>query len=369
MRNYRRKVFSYPKAFPSVTFISILLLGIVLPVFLIGLYVSTNTRHHAAGGSFQTLPPGASLPTEQQCAALVRRNAWEPRPANTTANHTVALAQGHATGTFLPTYAAGYEERITGNFTGTTDEILQWGACKWGFDEDTVRAQAVKESNWDQGALGDCRYTTQPEAKGCGSVGILQVKGANIPPTHPGTWPYAFTSTAFNVDYVLAVRRACFDGKLNWLGNGYAAGDVWGCIGEWYSGQWNDSDAQAYIAEVKANYTNKPWIAWGYPGNNGGGNEAPITSVPTELTPPLHCIGSSSCLSITMPTPTIESTPCIGCVSPTMGLEPSHSPSELTPTALPKKQDQGTATPPTNLLALLLGFLVALLHFLSRLFN
>ena len=29
--------------------------------------------------------------------------------------------------------------RVTGNFTGTTDMILQWAACKWGIDEDIVR--------------------------------------------------------------------------------------------------------------------------------------------------------------------------------------------------------------------------------------
>ena len=45
--------------------------------------------------------------------------------------------------------------RITGNFTGTTDEILQWTACKWGIDEDIVRAQAAKESWWQMTAKGD----------------------------------------------------------------------------------------------------------------------------------------------------------------------------------------------------------------------
>ena len=33
--------------------------------------------------------------------------------------------------------------RITGNFTGTTDEIIQWAACKWGWSDNVVRAQAV----------------------------------------------------------------------------------------------------------------------------------------------------------------------------------------------------------------------------------
>jgi autotransporter family porin len=39
-------------------------------------------------------------------------------------------------------------QAVTGHFTGTTDEILQWGAYKWGFDPDLVRANAVDESRW-----------------------------------------------------------------------------------------------------------------------------------------------------------------------------------------------------------------------------
>src|SRR5262249_24548237 len=95
--------------------------------------------------SFVTLPPGTALPTEAECAARVRRSPWEPRPANFWANNTNAYAQGwRLHGSDLDAY--GYEERVTGNFTGTTDEILQWVACKWGIDEDIVRAQAVRES-------------------------------------------------------------------------------------------------------------------------------------------------------------------------------------------------------------------------------
>src|SRR5262249_40057157 len=152
-------------------------------------------------GGFVTLPPGSALPSDAECAARVRRSSWEPRPENYLANHTNVYAQG---GRLIGNDLYGYEQRVTGNFTGTTDEIIQWGACKWGIDEDIVRAQAVQESYWDQSALGDCRGGTVPETNGCQSVGLLQVKGADVPPTHPGTWPYAYRSTAFNVDYTYA---------------------------------------------------------------------------------------------------------------------------------------------------------------------
>ncbi len=92
----------------------------------------------------------------------------------------------------------------------------------------------------------------------------MQVKGADIPPTFPGTWPYAYESTAFNIDFTLAVRRACFEGKITWLGNGYHAGDEWGCIGHWFSGGWYDQGAVNYIQSVQAIYANKPWLQPGF---------------------------------------------------------------------------------------------------------
>ncbi|MBA2575194.1 MAG: hypothetical protein H0V05_00880 [Euzebyaceae bacterium] len=77
--------------------------------------------------------------------------------------------------------------RVTGNFTGTTDEIIQWAACKWGFDEDIVRAVAVGESSWRMSQLGDYRDDPAKCAPGYGtpcptSFGMMQVKWT--PPRH-----------------------------------------------------------------------------------------------------------------------------------------------------------------------------------------
>ncbi len=91
-------------------------------------------------GHFSTLPPGAALPSDAACAAQVRPMA-ERRPINNVPNHTKGAA------------VSGLA-RVTGNFTGTTDEIIEWVACKWGIDEDIVRAQIAKESWWHQDAAG-----------------------------------------------------------------------------------------------------------------------------------------------------------------------------------------------------------------------
>jgi hypothetical protein len=218
--------------------------------------------------TFTTLGVGAALPSDEECAAAVGAATWEPRPANRGANQANVWAQGfRLQGSYLARTAPGYEERVTGNFSGTTDQIIRWAACKWGFDEDDVRAQAVIESYWRQALMSDCGHKTQPETKGCASVGLLQVKGADIPATHPGTWPAALTSTAFNVDYALANRRLCYEGKETWMRQfnaAYGAGDLWGCIGRWYSGRWHDAGAETYIQRVRATLSSRTWATAGF---------------------------------------------------------------------------------------------------------
>jgi hypothetical protein len=167
--------------------------------------------------------------------------------------------------------------RVTGHFTGTTDEILQWGACKWGIDENVVRAMAVQESAWRQTARGDWVSDRKFCAPGHGlgadgrrglcpkSWGILQVSYR----FYPSAWPAVVTSTAFNVDAVLATVRACYEGYEWWLGDedsepGYTAGDLWGCVGRWYSGHWRTPGAYMYIRLVQARLAAGTWQMAGF---------------------------------------------------------------------------------------------------------
>lgn len=230
---------------------------------------------------FTTLPPGAKLPSETECASSIRRSSWEPRPENYAANHRVPTAQqvagiapwGPEMG--LRPDADSIRKQITGNFTGTTDEILQWVACKWGIDEDLIRAEAVQESSWDQGQSSDrtdhrslCPPKTW-DGKGCyQSYGILQIKYVD----NITAWPMSRDDTAFNVEYTYGVIRTCYEGWTSYLDDltpvlrypRYHAGDLWGCVGMWYSGGWYDQGAIDYIKDVKAHLANKEWLQPGF---------------------------------------------------------------------------------------------------------
>lgn len=155
--------------------------------------------------------------------------------------------------------------RIDGDFKGTTEQILKWGACKWGFDEDLTFARAWTESSWQAGKPGD--ETNDPalcdliglEAPCFQSHGLLQVKGT----VHPGTYPATTQSSAFGVDYAMAWMRACFEGAFPWLQtegrDPYGPGNEIGCVGAFFSGEWWDQSAIEYIGEVEFHLESRSW--------------------------------------------------------------------------------------------------------------
>jgi hypothetical protein len=203
-----------------------------------------DTAPRAAGGAhFSLLPAGSTLPTGAWCSRHVRRSSWEPRPENFTPNHTTGYHIYYIDGA-NDTGQLKFGRRVDGDFTGTTDEIIQWGACKWGLDEDVVRAVAVTESWWRQSSVGDNGE----------SFGLFQIKCH----VHEGTCPGASDSTAFNVDYALAWQRSCFEGYFDWI-SARARGKKWGCIGLWFSGVWK-TNSEEYVRTVKQHLRRKTWL-------------------------------------------------------------------------------------------------------------
>ncbi len=227
----------------------------------------------SSGGSgfdpHQILPVGATLPDDATCRSRVT-----PTP-EVRSRFTDLMAKNATAGT-NKNIANDLRRRVSGAYTGTTDEILQWTACKWGVDADIVRAQAVQESWWTFGK-GD--WTNNPAACAPGhglgvdgrpgqcpeSYGILQVRYQyHGPPSNLNTWPEAETSTAYNADYTYAIWRDCYEGNLGWLntverGEQYVAGDAWGCLGVWFSGRWKTADANSYINNVRGHFNGKTW--------------------------------------------------------------------------------------------------------------
>lgn len=237
------------------------------------------------GNYFGLHPVGSSgrLPSDQQAAKMVRRSAREIRPGNTRYNQNKPrdldlepVQRGDRA--YDPRWNRHVLARVDGNFIGTTDEILQWAAAKWGLPPDVLRAIAVTESDWNQANFGDyvtdralCPpgYDTLPCPVTFGIVGAKST-------SWPGLFPWNRDSTAAAVDVLGGWLRGCYEGWVWWLrdhGNSskgaYAAGDLWGCVGAWYSGDWHDGtistpSGERYIARVKRWYSVKRWNQAGY---------------------------------------------------------------------------------------------------------
>src|ERR1700704_96022 len=122
----------------------------------------TSSSPPPAAGYFALRPVGSwsSLPSDAQCAAQLHYSTWEPRPENAQQNSTTpapgAMAAAFATrprnqgGSYNPLWDSWLLRRVDGQFTGRTDEIFQWAACKWGLPDNVLRAPAVEESTWFQ---------------------------------------------------------------------------------------------------------------------------------------------------------------------------------------------------------------------------
>jgi hypothetical protein len=228
-----------------------------------------------------TLPPGSALPGDSACASQISRSSFELRLDNNTANHQlpttaqIANLQPWNPLIGMDTNSDNLRKRITGNFTGTTDEILQWAACKWGIDANIIKAEAVTESNWHQSRSGD--YTTNQSLCPPGtwngsscyqSYGILQIKYTYF----QSEWPMSRNDTAFNADFVYGWLRNCYEGWADYLYQStpvagyrrYHAGDIWGCLGFWFSGTWYDQGAINYINVTKGYYAQKSWLKAGF---------------------------------------------------------------------------------------------------------
>jgi hypothetical protein len=224
-------------------------------------------------GQYSTMQPSANggtyTPLSDAAAAALVTPTPERIPQNATANATPG-PQNPASIPWGPWATSqlgkwGYLKYVDGHFTGTTDEILEWAAHKWGLDEDWVKAEAVRESSWLQSTVGDNGE----------SYGILQVKALQGGPANSGWggYPYTQQSTALDADFLCAYLRAVYDGHkpVSWYGGQTVAQIaavhgwqyvMWGAVGSWFSGQWGWSNAagEGYISRVQASLASQAWL-------------------------------------------------------------------------------------------------------------
>jgi hypothetical protein len=237
-----------------------------------------------AQGFLRLQPPGgyATLPDDAAAAGMVHRSTWEIRPDNARPNRTQPPAlrlipRDVAMRAYDPRWNTHVLARITGRYAGTTDEIFQWAAAKWGLPDNLLRTVAFMESDWRQSNLGDevtdhSRCPPGYQVPCPVTFGIVGTKSTSW----QGIFPWNRDSTAAAVDVLGGWLRGCYEGWVWWLRDHgsrergvYAAGDIWGCVGAWASGDWHDAvpgrvSGERYLRRAQQFYALRPWLEPGF---------------------------------------------------------------------------------------------------------
>ena len=259
--------------------------------------VPQNQQPHSPG------PPGVTSPVNQ-----TKPNASQL---------AYYASDGYRSSEMEPPYT--WMKLVDGQYTGTTEMIIRWAACKWGLDEDMIRAQATAEHGtwiqWNAGgderkSINQCQAGNNPDHNSTNLWGYLisnacyqswSIWQSKVVYSSPNigawtTWPAINQSTAFAVDYRYASQRSCMNGDQSGFFNDKGTGAAYltdvanarnnpdlesphkfwnavtaayatnlqyvafACMGSHYSGNWMDSEAQVYLNSVLTHWKKKDWL-------------------------------------------------------------------------------------------------------------
>jgi Bacterial Ig domain len=284
------------------------------------------------GGHYSMLGPGASLPNVADCVNAVNASAI---PENAPWNQNDGTGYNYnkpppgGVPSYFYTYAPAGNElphadfaKVDGNYSGSTDDLIRITACKWGIDEDYVRAQAWIEDGWHQdcaaahGGIG-CRVAGDMNSPAGDPSGLpvtpitpngvfSAIDGYGNPGSATDhwdswsmlqtkvwydwmTWPMIQDSTSFGLDFRFAEMRGCVNGdetsyynsQSSSMGSDYqnavsraqsnpnGASPVsgwtnlqylsYGCIDTHFSGAWFNGSSDSYLVEFLDRLSSAPW--------------------------------------------------------------------------------------------------------------
>jgi hypothetical protein len=283
-----------------------------------------------SGQHYSMLGPAATLPSEAVCVSQVN-GSLIPENAPWNENDGTGYNSNQPPSGGIPSYfykyAPGASElpssdfaTVDGAFAGSTDDIFRVYACKWGIDEDYVRAQAFSETRWHQDCAvinggtgcddnGDydkpngCTLnlpvtSITPNGQFCGLQGLV-ASGSNQYDSWGllqtkvyyawMTWPMIQESTPFATDFHLAEMRGCVNGdqyayfhsqnpsiavdyqnavnsaKTDPDGSSSSAGWTnlqylaYGCIDTHVTGTWFEGKVDSYILRFLSHVAYAPW--------------------------------------------------------------------------------------------------------------
>jgi hypothetical protein len=268
-----------------------------------------------------TLSFAETIPYDESKFYYATNDAWNWRPPYIKPAQNPYRAGGSKFNQGANLFA-DYWDNITGDARGTTREIAQWATRKWGFAQGTVdpvrgngppalvvggiqqiqgnknaetlglffdelpESFGVNESGWKNWTFGD--YERRTGVNGINgywlqSAGYSQIKQDLFPPER-----IPFLSTAYNLDFIMALIRAYMNNDMQ---IGGAQGSIRKALDMYYSGSLTPtgngysvrilggtSDGTGDPIDTGLNFNglinDRPWIS----GVNPDGNPFPVPS-------------------------------------------------------------------------------------------
>lgn len=231
---------------------------------------------------------------DDNCTVPAPQGGFEARPENDVVNRQPGGPLPPLNGAdifddreFL--FEHDYYPYINGECQGTTEQIIEWAARKWGFADvaavnggpplnrlDAVKAQVLIESDWFQNIQGDFHCGASGPNGMAVSYGIIGVKNSVCDGSNnnwKNSFPRSLRSTALALDYAYAGIRAHYDCAIHWTcwdGMSDLSGNarVNAAMRAWYCGcgpDTNDPIADQYVLNLLHAESSKPWVndpAW-----------------------------------------------------------------------------------------------------------
>jgi hypothetical protein len=285
-------------------------------LFILAFWIPSNAQQ-----IYITLPPHAALPDVSLCIDEVNNSPTpETAPWNIDdgTGYNSNLPPSENIPDYFYEYAPGGSElpasdfsKVDGNYTGSTNDLIRITACKWGINENYIRAQAWIESGWHQDCAAahggtDCNEggdlnnpPGDPETPLGIFTGFDNFGGANHYDSWSMlqtkvyydwmTWPMIEESNPFGLDFRFAEMRGClngdqydyFDYQSHKSGKNYinavnkainnpnktSSVSKWnnleylayGCIDTHYSGDWFNGNKDEYLKNFLNALNNEPW--------------------------------------------------------------------------------------------------------------
>ena len=221
---------------------------------------TTTTTPPPPPGRFETLPVGAALPERRHVRGAGPAGGRDPAGQRRLQPHPRARRSASDSADLLPGHRQLRRHDRRDHPVGGLQVGHRRGHRAGPDRQGVVVVPAHRRRLHHRSVTAAPPATASASTGGRASAPSRSACSRSASPYHGIAFPGPVAPRRCNLDYAMATRRNCFEGNETWLnqferGRDYAAGDMWGCVGLWFSGRW-------YTAAVGHLHRRRADVSW-----------------------------------------------------------------------------------------------------------